>query len=300
MGTYVPVRSKVQEREAARLLRARGLSLRTIAASLGVSLSSASVWTRDVPQPEVATESLEEPEASSGSAHCGRCNRDLPLASFHRSGGTRQSWCRRCRSEYMRERGDVHRQQTYAARRKRRDTARAYVVELRAASDCADCHIADPVVLEFDHVKPKRNNVSDLVTHGYSIAAIAREIMACEVVCANCHRRRTAQRRASLRGIAGEQRTRESRAPRRRNVEFVRRYLLEHPCVECGEDDSVLLDFDHIGRKRASVATLAWREHSLAAIEREIEECEVRCANCHRRRTCETLNQFPSDALGHT
>ncbi len=69
------------------------------------------------------------------------------------------------------------------------------------------------------------------------------------------------------------------------NAERVRAYLLEHPCVDCGETEPLLLDFDHERDKVEDVATmvvmgLPWRE-----IETEIAKCNVRCANCHRRKT---------------
>jgi hypothetical protein len=65
----------------------------------------------------------------------------------------------------------------------------------------------------------------------------------------------------------------------------IREYLCDHPCVDCGESDPDVLDFDHLRDKRADVSTLV---HSAAAWEvvlAEIAKCEVRCANCHRRRT---------------
>ncbi len=65
----------------------------------------------------------------------------------------------------------------------------------------------------------------------------------------------------------------------------IRQYFLEHPCVDCGETDLAVLEFDH---QRDKVANISWlvRNHSdWNAILREIEKCEVRCANCHRRRT---------------
>lgn len=46
---FVGYRGKVGEREAARDLRARGWTMDAIAAELGVSKSSVSLWTRDVP-----------------------------------------------------------------------------------------------------------------------------------------------------------------------------------------------------------------------------------------------------------
>lgn len=57
-----------------------------------------------------------------------------------------------------------------------------------------DCGEADPIVLEFDHVRgEKADNISRMVHGTRSIAAIQAEIDKCEVVCANCHRRRTAE-----------------------------------------------------------------------------------------------------------
>lgn len=64
-------------------------------------------------------------------------------------------------------------------------------------------------------------------------------------------------------------------------------YLKDHPCVDCGEDDPIVLTFDHVrGRKSDSIARLASRSGaSWSRIEREIKKCQVRCANCHARRT---------------
>lgn len=65
-------------------------------------------------------------------------------------------------------------------------------------------------------------------------------------------------------------------------------YLLEHPCVDCGECDPLVLDFDHRDRstKRMSVSSLL-RYACWAPLEAEIAKCDVRCANCHRRRTAQ-------------
>jgi len=67
---------------------------------------------------------------------------------------------------------------------------------------------------------------------------------------------------------------------------FVGDYLREHPCVDCGETDLVVLQFDHCrGTKTMNVSTMIKRRFRLAAIKDEIAKCDVRCANCHARRT---------------
>lgn len=64
-------------------------------------------------------------------------------------------------------------------------------------------------------------------------------------------------------------------------------YLEAHPCIDCGESDPVVLDFDHVrGAKVADVKRLVAGSHvSLRRVLEEIAKCEVRCANCHRRIT---------------
>jgi len=74
-----------------------------------------------------------------------------------------------------------------------------------------------------------------------------------------------------------------------RNLNYARlyQYLATHPCVDCGEADIRVLEFDHINSKTKlmEVTMLVRGAYSWAMIEKEIKKCRVRCANCHRRRT---------------
>jgi hypothetical protein len=69
-------------------------------------------------------------------------------------------------------------------------------------------------------------------------------------------------------------------------------YLLEHPCVDCGELDPVVLEFDHLRDKVANVSYLVASSRPWHLILDEIAKCEVVCANCHRRRTLERCGAF--------
>jgi len=296
LGTYVPIIAKRKQQEQARALRAKGLSLRKIAAELGVSLASASTWTRGIEPQIKATSVPVSPLALPAVVpvkHCGGCRRMLPAASFHR----RQTRCKQCRREYMRRRGDLHRRQTYAARDRRRAMARRYALGLLSDGICADCGLADLLVLEFDHVGPKTAEISSLIREGYRLERIIEEMRQCELVCANCHRRRTALRTRSWRVDPEWRATESSRPLRRRNMLFLNALLRSVRCQDCGEADPVVLDFDHVGAKRGGVGQLAWREHSIASLEREIAQCEIRCANCHRRRTSEQQGHFRHHVL---
>lgn len=69
-------------------------------------------------------------------------------------------------------------------------------------------------------------------------------------------------------------------------VRFLREYLVEHPCVDCGETRLPTLDFDHVrGKKWMTIAQMLHNRYSVAAVKAEIAKCDVRCANCHRVRT---------------
>lgn len=82
-----------------------------------------------------------------------------------------------------------------AARRKKALVAERaeYLVGLFSEQGCVDCGEDDPLVLEFDHLKDKKFNITRGLRER-SWEAVLDEIAKCEVVCANCHRRRTAKR----------------------------------------------------------------------------------------------------------
>jgi hypothetical protein len=61
-------------------------------------------------------------------------------------------------------------------------------------------------------------------------------------------------------------------------------YFRAHPCVDCGERDPIVLEFDHL-RDKAFTIGQALAKRSWQSILDEIKKCEVVCANCHRRRT---------------
>lgn len=277
-------------REEARELRAAGHSVRTIANKAGIALSTASLWVRDI-RPALAEQVTVSPpiraaEDDVGHRRCGRCQRDLPLASFNRHRDGHQWWCRDCYRAYFRERGQTHRDQSRSARVRRRAQARAFIEEYLQAHHCSDCGETDARVLEFDHLGEKRGNVADMVRAGSSIRRLERELATCDVVCANCHRIRTAMRNGSWRldpdAIEGNPRLTQAE---RRNLKYVRELLTRSDCADCGDSRLVVLEFDHMGAKRGNVVELARSGCGLRLLEEESRACEVRCVSCHRRRT---------------
>lgn len=71
-----------------------------------------------------------------------------------------------------------------------------------------------------------------------------------------------------------------------RNLDFVLEYLRNHPCVDCGEKDPIVLEFDHVrGIKLFTISRGCRQGMGINKLRTEIEKCDVRCANCHRRAT---------------
>ena len=69
-------------------------------------------------------------------------------------------------------------------------------------------------------------------------------------------------------------------------------YLKEHPCVDCGEADFLILQFDHKDRTLKVLDIKDSLDFSWAKLEKEINKCEVRCPNCHARRTKVQMNHW--------
>lgn len=148
---------------------------------------------------------------------CGRCGEAKAAEEFawrRKARGQRDNYCRPCRAAYKKEHYALHRDRYIdAAMRRRRALAieRANsLVEFFATHPCVDCGEGDPVVLEFDHLGDKEFNIAKGL-RDRSWRALLDEIAKCDVVCANCHRRRTAIRGAFARASVVSRRTQSGR-----------------------------------------------------------------------------------------
>lgn len=82
---------------------------------------------------------------------------------------------------------------------------------------------------------------------------------------------------------------------KKQNREFIIEYLKNNPCCICGENDIVVLDFDHLQDKKYDVSKLIYLTSSLETIKKEIEKCQILCANCHRRKTAKERNYYKTN-----
>jgi hypothetical protein len=118
--------------------------------------------------------------------------------------GERDSFCRPCRSAYGKEHYVANRERYIEQARVSKEALRLertrYLVEYFERHPCVDCGETDPVVLEFDHLRNKSFSIGAKLVQ-FAWKTILDEIEKCDVVCANCHRRRTARRRGAVRAV---------------------------------------------------------------------------------------------------
>lgn len=79
---------------------------------------------------------------------------------------------------------------------------------------------------------------------------------------------------------------------REKRRQYMWDYFLENPCVDCGESDPLVLQHDHLGDKVDAVSRMVSGHYAWSDVLKEIEKCEVRCANCHTRKTAEQFGWY--------
>ena len=75
---------------------------------------------------------------------------------------------------------------------------------------------------------------------------------------------------------------------RKRNRDFVIELKESNPCTDCGQYyPYYVMHFDHIYEKTAPISDMSRSALSIERLQREIDGCELVCANCHAIRTHE-------------
>lgn len=128
---------------------------------------------------------------------CPKCHLNLSLDNFPKSKSKKSgvySYCKKCcviRQQEYRLKYKTHiRKYTLQKKKETRDKVWLYF----KAHPCTDCGETNPIVLQFDHQKDKEIEVSILICKARPWKRILKEISKCEVVCANCHLKRTAKK----------------------------------------------------------------------------------------------------------
>lgn len=111
--------------------------------------------------------------------------------------------------------------------------------------------------------------------------------------CRSCHAAKRREHYLQNRNDYVTWSMRQVRTKRDEQVRLVHDYLRAHPCVDCGETNIAMLEFDHVDRMTKSMeVSIMLGRRSWARILEEIGKCDVRCANCHRRKTARELGWY--------
>ena len=134
---------------------------------------------------------------------CSTCKEELPFENFSIKGkGSKgqtlySSKCRECNKAYQRE--HYKKNKKYYAK-KARDWEKEYKHEAysylreKAKDGCARCGEQDFRCLQFNHIErsTKIDAVSNMIRNNKNLSVIKVEVDKCEILCANCHCKVTA------------------------------------------------------------------------------------------------------------
>lgn len=96
--------------------------------------------------------------------------------------------------EYYNKHGSKYRENAVMRNRELKIILRSRMYDYLQGKSCEKCGISDPRVLEFDHIDPKTKDFSiakamhDIMSWDKLLA----EIQKCQILCANCHKIKTA------------------------------------------------------------------------------------------------------------
>tara|TARA_Y100001963_G_scaffold148796_1_gene227243 strand:+ start:56 stop:541 length:486 start_codon:yes stop_codon:yes gene_type:complete len=133
---------------------------------------------------------------------CNKCEKYFNIDDFSwkcKRLNKRTGTCKDCTNKYSRQHyrknKEIYKQRVKENTERYKKDGRELIYEFKLSNPCSTCGESNPIVLEFHHLNPKekRNDVSNMATHGYSIESIEKEIEKCIILCANCHRKRTAK-----------------------------------------------------------------------------------------------------------
>lgn len=105
--------------------------------------------------------------------------------------------------------------------------------------------------------------------------------------CANAHNRERYEKDPARKALIRK----HNKKNRLNNQKKLFQYLSKSKCASCGETNILTLQFDHLNNKKFEIGNqsnyLSWK-----TLKKEIDKCQVLCANCHSIKTATTNNNW--------
>lgn len=136
---------------------------------------------------------------------CTVCHQEKATSEFYyqsRAKNQIHSQCKDCYRDYRKtysaehyqKYGDAYRARATIRRLKIKRALQIHLMEYMVDKSCIVCGEHDIRVLEFDHLDPKLKSfsIARAVTDGLKWDIILDEINKCQILCSNCHKKKTA------------------------------------------------------------------------------------------------------------
>lgn len=138
---------------------------------------------------------------------CSGCKTEKSLDEFYQRGTRFTNPCKECSIKRANARQKANLPEILKARNEKADyfrkykldrklKVRAWLKDLKESTPCADCMGQFPSeCMDFDHRDPSKKvrGVAAMIGAAQNLETIKAEIAKCDLVCANCHRIRTAK-----------------------------------------------------------------------------------------------------------
>lgn len=127
---------------------------------------------------------------------CGSCEKIKHEADFYKNScrpDGLQTCCKSCNTLMVRKRYLNDKKYYTDKNKEARLINQKFIYDYLSVNPCVYCGEKDPLVLEFEHKKDKKHNLSDLIRKSYAIKTLKEEIENRKVICANCHMRHIAK-----------------------------------------------------------------------------------------------------------
>jgi hypothetical protein len=126
---------------------------------------------------------------------CRKCQKTKDILKFtrkHTSPDGYAARCKDCTRAVVNEHYKKNKKRYLEKAKKWNKEKRDWFQGLKEDLECSECGEDHPACIEFHHRDPRKKDftVANFKNLGYSKARILKEIKKCNVLCANCHRKK--------------------------------------------------------------------------------------------------------------
>lgn len=224
---------------------------------------------------------------------CSKCKKNKDEKCFawnNKSLGKRSRRCKECQKIYS-QKHYQNNKNPYLKRSALKKKERInFSKNIKESSVCCDCKkYFKYFQMQFDHLPGtnKKNTISKIVQSG-TIDQLKKEMKKCEIVCVNCHAKRTFNRTPRSPHIKKRKHLEEKK-------EWIKNIKEASSCKDCNRYYAFFqMHFDHLPKYKKISKISKMMHSSKKKLKAEIEKCDLVCGNCHAYRTWKRLNKKSS------